>query len=941
MKNKNKNKMPYKVDNNINNNIKTISGYKGSRAVPHGYFLLSELESQCSYSQEYLSLLARKGELKAKKFGRNWYSTKEFLAEYIRDHAAESKEQEKTRKTAVTSKVEKTQEGENAQLEKAAIANSTLRVMEREKSQNGERKDFLKSKIENIKNKIKKWLSAEEQKYRESVREVKILERQLIIQKVVDKVARTEGKKLAAEKKSEIKLYYPMSQGLNRAILEEVKDLVEQEAGFSKVRANEWFKLLVSDRARGILFNLRVAIADFWQAPRVAVKYWSVSGVEYKFKTAAYGLAMFLFLFISGASILDYQWASKNYEQTAVAVKENSQKFLATWSEKNDNWQEAQTRATGKMGRALDKQLAMVGDKEWPEKTEKYFQKAGVETVEKKDRVLAMTGQVMDQNLAELADGADEWWGQRKNNREIEQNRGLVAGETTINRTRVAIAKVDEWWQRGKELVNTWGKKIEEVIWPIRSEEIYLAENTRGQCYLNFEINADNPWLIGNGTKTIIAKNEKETTREKETVIREIVYQGPPGPRGETGPPGPQGEAGAPGSAGQNIISNSSGGGSYIYPNVIAQPTIDPHSATSLSAMNLSGETLVVKMATVGEDLTVGRNATIGGIFNATGAAIFGGAVSFNSQTNFAGPATFNMINASSSSVDNLIFGNATTTGTLAVNEICIGGECQNAWPASGTSGAWENIFDNTLSPTSTTAGIFVTGSSTIAADFRVDGNATTTGSQYVGGDLIVIGGANLDGLTTIADARVAVLNATSSLIDNLVVSNSISVPAGSFDYTSLNWYWSTTSEQYFWNNTSTWSGFQSEWNKYTNASSTLITLNDIDTSLKISDIVGDETGTGSLVFGTSPVISGATLNGLSTIADARVAVLNATSSTIDNLVVTNSLSLPAGSFDYTSLNWYWSTTSEQYFWNNTTTWSGFESNWNNYTNASSTLITE
>jgi len=55
-----------------------------------------------------------------------------------------------------------------------------------------------------------------------------------------------------------------------------------------------------------------------------------------------------------------------------------------------------------------------------------------------------------------------------------------------------------------------------------------------------------------------------------------------------------------------------------------------------------------------------------------------------------------------------------------------------NSWSAAGAvgaPGAWEQTFANTLSPTNTSAGIFVRGSSTIEADFRISGHVTTTGS--------------------------------------------------------------------------------------------------------------------------------------------------------------------------------------------------------------------
>ena len=48
-----------------------------------GYVSLMTATKYCQYSQEYLSLRARQGKLKAVKFGRNWVTKKEWLEEYI------------------------------------------------------------------------------------------------------------------------------------------------------------------------------------------------------------------------------------------------------------------------------------------------------------------------------------------------------------------------------------------------------------------------------------------------------------------------------------------------------------------------------------------------------------------------------------------------------------------------------------------------------------------------------------------------------------------------------------------------------------------------------------------------------------------------------------------------------------------------------------------
>jgi len=45
----------------------------------NNYISLREAANYCDYSQEYLSLRARQGKLKALKFGRNWVTKKAVL----------------------------------------------------------------------------------------------------------------------------------------------------------------------------------------------------------------------------------------------------------------------------------------------------------------------------------------------------------------------------------------------------------------------------------------------------------------------------------------------------------------------------------------------------------------------------------------------------------------------------------------------------------------------------------------------------------------------------------------------------------------------------------------------------------------------------------------------------------------------------------------------
>ncbi len=48
------------------------------------YISLTEASKDCPYSQEYLSLLARRGKIEAVKLGRNWFIKKEAIKKYIR-----------------------------------------------------------------------------------------------------------------------------------------------------------------------------------------------------------------------------------------------------------------------------------------------------------------------------------------------------------------------------------------------------------------------------------------------------------------------------------------------------------------------------------------------------------------------------------------------------------------------------------------------------------------------------------------------------------------------------------------------------------------------------------------------------------------------------------------------------------------------------------------
>ncbi|MDO8604365.1 MAG: hypothetical protein Q7K40_03130, partial [bacterium] len=58
-------------------------------STPLKYISLQEAASLCKYSQEYLSLRARQGKLKAKKIKSRWVTTEEWLITYTQDKGKE------------------------------------------------------------------------------------------------------------------------------------------------------------------------------------------------------------------------------------------------------------------------------------------------------------------------------------------------------------------------------------------------------------------------------------------------------------------------------------------------------------------------------------------------------------------------------------------------------------------------------------------------------------------------------------------------------------------------------------------------------------------------------------------------------------------------------------------------------------------------------------
>jgi len=59
---------------------------------------LSEAAAISGLSLKHLGLLARRGSLRARKIGRNWVTTREAVAEYVRDSFKRSRDPYKSRR---------------------------------------------------------------------------------------------------------------------------------------------------------------------------------------------------------------------------------------------------------------------------------------------------------------------------------------------------------------------------------------------------------------------------------------------------------------------------------------------------------------------------------------------------------------------------------------------------------------------------------------------------------------------------------------------------------------------------------------------------------------------------------------------------------------------------------------------------------------------------
>jgi len=287
--------------------------------------------------------------------------------------------------------------------------------------------------------------------------------------------------------------------------------------------------------------------------------------------------------------------------------------------------------------------------------------------------------------------------------------------------------------------------------------------------------------------------------------------------------------------------------------------------------------------------------------------------------------------------------GAVTVTGALTINSITGSTQCLQAdtnglvagtgaacGSGSGGGAAWESLFTNAITPTSTASGIFVKASSTIDAAFRVTGALTVpsliscntidtnAAGLFACGDDATGGGSGsnwnfgTDQTFIVPSTTVGIIVSASSTITSLVVPDSLS-GAG---FTTA---WNT-----LYNATTTQAGFQTQFNTALNATTTLdlttfeattikvgtsliidaqtfdsltddATLDNNGGDLRVVDVTCTDCLNATEIEDIYLLNSGDTSTGLMILPDLRAATLNSTSSLIDTLTLTNDLTVANG----------------------------------------------
>ncbi|PIW95849.1 hypothetical protein COZ84_01270, partial [Candidatus Kuenenbacteria bacterium CG_4_8_14_3_um_filter_39_15] len=338
--------MSYNDKSKEANNIKKTAA-KNSQAVGGGYFLLFEAAKQCSYTQEYLSLLARQGELRAEKFGRNWYTRIEWLREYIEKHASLKKGNVKG---------EMLEDKKIKDEIKASPLNDSLGSYLKRKIVNSLKS--VKKCFNKLKADLKKlyyWWSniflqlkvAKKKKASKRVTDNLGIRQLLIALSVGKKIkvtradwsllakARELKDKLAEQFKANKNLVYPMRQGAVQSLLIEARELLEVLIGSVSIRNYLiWLWQEFLDCCRGIVFKIKLSAKALVMMPVFSLRYWPAFSWQYRLRAVTVSSLIILFLGSIGLAQVKPALVSSWYDQSLQAVADYS-RVLQEKNEKN------------------------------------------------------------------------------------------------------------------------------------------------------------------------------------------------------------------------------------------------------------------------------------------------------------------------------------------------------------------------------------------------------------------------------------------------------------------------------------------------------------------------------------------------------------------------------------------------------------------------------
>ncbi|HPL95805.1 MAG TPA: hypothetical protein PLF15_03480, partial [bacterium] len=792
---------------------------KKEKAKIQGLITLSEAAKLCYYSQEYLSLLARRGQLKSVKFGRNWFTTKDWLADYVFTHPAEKKGNVKG-----GLKLEKELEQQVAEhslnQEMREVSNLLSRV-----SNNYFQRILVA--LYNVKNNIKN-----------------------IFDNSDDSLVELDETK---------RKYYHVN-----FYREWIKDLLPVFFVWTNLKLKDFlFKSVVWV----IIFSLTLTSAgaqffpeDFLSLAKKIEKLNQQTGVVMMggLKNLNDKLALNIFtdqvvLAAQNFSAATEYAAGKIWQEQKKVTKNIAQDFNGLT---NRNIEVNRLAEKQNWSAKLAMKMAALGG--WQKNLTLKDLLVGKKLAETKNMVVAKNGVVLGMsdnkenvltalqtnkklifNLLKIPHDADQWVndlarvaamtaeGVNKSLVKVQNFSRQLAGRFFIGSEKELLAK---GWLPNKILVLTnriatiiegivfhpvfnFGQKSSRTTWQLA---VAAGEKLGGWWTRDLEQNLRTQDMIIQLAKQrsggIIYQGERLVERigEKTIVIKgekgEQGEQGVPGLIGPAGPTGPKGESGA-----ANYVTNiynvgtpgttaSQGAGSVFDAKYLGAGSLSVTGNTELNSLtvkgaaSLQGALNVTGLLTGGEVRVSVLNATTTNIDNLTvnSAAVLNGLTTISD-------GRITVLNATSSLIDSLTMGNGTSTGSFHVSgdlsvgdtgSITGGGATFNAitttdstyiggklttvgesfftGPARFTTiNATSSSFDTLLvNATSTFSGL------TSLNDARISVlNATTTNID----NLTVNNLLTLNGLTTIADARIAVLNATSSLIDALNFGNATS----------------------------------------------------------------------------------------------------------------------------------------------------------------------